>query len=157
MSLYIIAFQNIPSICFPPTKTYIFLADKGLLPPPPLGDMSAKNVSFVGRLPLLRQAASLFCTKQKNIYKHNIFLWKQGCREISTPRIRIYQTLLCFPLQATKLVFFQIIRFLGPLPHNLSPCHISQMTFLSHLYSSCCLYWKFSASFATILSASARP
>ena len=30
----------------PFTKTYIFLADKGLVPPP-LTDMSAKNVSFV--------------------------------------------------------------------------------------------------------------
>ena len=35
-------------IYFFQTKTYIFLADEGS--PPPLADMSAKNVSFFGRL-----------------------------------------------------------------------------------------------------------
>ena len=50
MSLHILAFQNIPSIFyFFPTKAYIFLADKSFAPPP-LTDMSAKNVSFFGRL-----------------------------------------------------------------------------------------------------------
>ena len=34
-----------------PYKTYIFLADKGIAPPP-LADMSASNVIFFGRLPL---------------------------------------------------------------------------------------------------------
>ena len=52
MSLHIPAFQNIPSIFyFVPTKTYIFLADKGFAPPP-LMDMSAKNVSFFWTAPL---------------------------------------------------------------------------------------------------------
>ena len=50
MSLPILAFQNIPIILnFFPTKTYIFLADKG--PPPALADMSIKNLIFLGRLP----------------------------------------------------------------------------------------------------------
>ena len=48
--LHILAFQNIPSIliCFP-TKSYIFLVNEGS--PPPY--ISAKSVSFFGRLPIL--------------------------------------------------------------------------------------------------------
>ena len=34
-----------------PTKTYFSLKDKGFARPPPLTDMSAKNVVFFGRLP----------------------------------------------------------------------------------------------------------
>ena len=44
---------------FFPTKTYIFSANKGFAPPP-LTDMSAKNVSFFGRLPLGRRPIFLF-------------------------------------------------------------------------------------------------
>ena len=40
-----------PSYIFLRTKPYISLADKV---PPPLTDMSAKNVSIFGRLPLTR-------------------------------------------------------------------------------------------------------
>ena len=41
ISLHILAFKNIPKFFyFFPTKTYIFIADKGFAPPP-LTDMSA--------------------------------------------------------------------------------------------------------------------
>ena len=42
---------------FLPTETYIFLADKGLAPPP-LTDMSAKNVSFIWTAPLRPHSTS---------------------------------------------------------------------------------------------------
>ena len=56
---------------FFPTKTYIFLADKGFVPPPPLSDMSAKNVICfcTSLLSILR--AELRLTKSKHIKSKN--------------------------------------------------------------------------------------
>ena len=38
---------------FFPTKTYIFIGEKGFAPPPPLTDMSAKHVIFFWTAPLI--------------------------------------------------------------------------------------------------------
>ena len=55
--MIILAFQNI-QIFFSPTKTYIFLVDKGfaVATPNPLTDMSAKNVIFLDGFPKPRES-----------------------------------------------------------------------------------------------------